>query len=712
MVNSSELKFFPSEDGNRRLLPRYVPPDKDVLVEVTRLGHYKGTSVIQAKLRDFSLEGIALYLPSTCPPDFFASHSKYKLIIALQAAPGKMDQIVINETQLLRRYIHEGVTVVVFNIKTLSFETATGLMMLLRREEGPVRKTKLTREDLTNILKAHSYSRPYISPLVISSSQRAFYQVLGKVYPLIGIIIFDIAIPTKNLSIFINCMAVYISLMLIRFLMQRGFGYLDMYLSERVTYDASLDYFKKLQYMDHTYFETRNVGMLRERFRMDALSVSNCISSMFPAILPFIVTTVFMLWVTFHICWSAAALMILLSPLFYVTNYFLSKLSIKITARSRKNVLENANLFQEILSGIKLVKIFRAERYYLSKYMKILISKIELAFKGFGISSLQGFSRIILKDAVSAGIFIYLCFLLFSDRITLGHYIAMTAYLPQLGATLTGVAGFYQGFLSNSIDLASFFHTLSSEPAVKEIKDPVILSKCKGEVELRNVYFEYLPVKPILQKANMHIQPGERVAIIGPSGSGKSTLVSLLARLYDPVVGEILLDGVNLRHISFDSLRKHVAILLQENIFLRGTIRESIAFGQKKLLLETIQEAARKSYAHEFICTFPEGYDTDIGEQASVLSGGQKQRIALARMFLLNPQVLILDEPTNAIDKESEKLIFKSLHKHFKDKTIIFVTHSYNQLFYADRIFRIEKGLMEEVCLQDIIQPKNTHLDK
>jgi ABC-type multidrug transport system fused ATPase/permease subunit len=233
--------------------------------------------------------------------------------------------------------------------------------------------------------------------------------------------------------------------------------------------------------------------------------------------------------------------------------------------------------------------------------------------------------------------------------------------------------------------------TISLAPKTEELK-------LQGRIEFRDLHFHYAsrPDMPVLHGVSFTAEPGQRIALVGPSGAGKSTIASLVLRFYDPVSGSLLIDGKDASTYPLTALRDRMAIVPQEVILFGGSIRENIAYGDPKASQDMIEAAARKANAHEFISSFPEGYDTVVGERGVQLSGGQRQRIAIARAVLKDPAILILDEATSALDSESERLVQDALEELMKGRTSLVIAHRLSTIRNADRILVLDKGSIVE----------------
>lgn len=254
------------------------------------------------------------------------------------------------------------------------------------------------------------------------------------------------------------------------------------------------------------------------------------------------------------------------------------------------------------------------------------------------------------------------------------------------------------------------FEIIEAVPDITEKENPTVLEKVGGNIELRGVSFGYEPHRPVLKDINLKIEGGKMFGIVGRSGAGKSTLVNLISRLYDPDEGEILLDGVNIKELSFEQLRKNVAMVSQETYIFIGTVAENIAYSNPKASREEIVAAAVLASAHDFICKMPDGYDTVIGSSGRSLSGGERQRISIARAILANPKILILDEATASVDTETEKAIQRSIDYLIRGRTTISIAHRLSTLRDAEQLAVIDDGrVTEQGSAKELWEKKGTY---
>ncbi len=283
-------------------------------------------------------------------------------------------------------------------------------------------------------------------------------------------------------------------------------------------------------------------------------------------------------------------------------------------------------------------------------------------------------------------------YLVIRGSLTLGELVAFITYLAQLTSPIRRL-----GFLIPAIAMAGasaerVFEILDEEAQVEDTEDAKPLGQIRGHLHFDNVSFSYARPHNVLRDVSFEIEPGQVLALLGPTGSGKSSIINMIPRFYDPTEGRILLDGHDIREATLHSLRSQIGIVLQESTLFATTIRENIAFGRQEATEEEIVEAAQAAQAHEFIETFPDGYDTKVGERGATLSGGQRQRVAIARTLLTDPRILILDDATSSVDTQTEHLIQVALANLMKGRTSVIIAQRLSTVRLADQILMLERG--------------------
>jgi len=284
-----------------------------------------------------------------------------------------------------------------------------------------------------------------------------------------------------------------------------------------------------------------------------------------------------------------------------------------------------------------------------------------------------------------------------NGQLSLGTLVAFLAYVTSFYDPLRRLTEVDNTFQEAIASGERIFELLDEVPEIQDAPDAIALDEIEGDVVFDDVHFRYGGGGEVLHDVEFHMAPGEVVALVGPSGAGKTSIASLLCRFYDPIHGRILVDGHDLRRVQIRSLRRHVAVVLQDTFLFNTTVRENLLYGKPDAGEAEMIAAARAAYAHEFIERLPQSYDTEIGERGVKLSGGQKQRLALARAILADPRILILDEATSSVDAEAEYLIQQALDEVLKGRTALVIAHRLSTIRNADKIIALEEGRIREV---------------
>ncbi len=458
--------------------------------------------------------------------------------------------------------------------------------------------------------------------------------------------------------------------------------------------------FGKLVQMPMSFYSQRQVAELNSRISSDINQISETFTTNIAEFLRQLIIIIGGIIIICIMSWKMALVMLAIIPVIAVVTLFFARFIRRVSKEVQDKIAESNVIVGEALQGISNVKSFTNEAFEINKYGNKINQILKLAIKG-GILRGSFFSFIIFV-LFGAIIFIvwYGITLTVNNQIPASEMLSFLFYTVFVAASIGGIAD----------QLAAIQRALGSTERLMDIIDDTAekidlenrtkhnKTRLKGEIEFQNVSFLY-PSRSefqVLKNVSFIAKQGETVALVGPSGSGKSTIASLILRFYDPQEGKIIFDNKDSISMGLTELRDNLAIVPQDVLLFGGTIKENIAYGKPEASLEEIIEAARQANALEFIETFPDKFETLVGERGIQLSGGQRQRIAIARAVLKNPAILILDEATSSLDSESERLVQEALDKLMQNRTSIVIAHRLSTIRNADKIIVLEKGTVKE----------------
>jgi ATP-binding cassette, subfamily B, bacterial len=408
-----------------------------------------------------------------------------------------------------------------------------------------------------------------------------------------------------------------------------------------------------------------------------------------------VLTTVGMVAVMFWLNVELALIAIAVFPLFILSSTQMSKRIKKAARRSRKREGAMAAIASEALGAIKVVQALSLqdmlERSFAKDNRKSLQESAEAQKLRAGLErTVEILVAIVTSLVLWRGVQ-----LVMQGVVTPGDLLVFVTYLKLAFKPMRQVAKYIGQIAKATASGERIIDLLEVVPEIRDLRGAIEAPPFRGRVEFRNVTFAYNPDKIILRNLNFEAQAGQRIALVGASGGGKSTLVSLLLRLYDPLEGQILIDGRDLREYKLDSLRRQISIVLQDSVLFATSVRDNIAYGCLGATDAEIEAAARLANAHDFILQLPEGYDTILGERGATLSGGQRQRIAIARAAIRKAPIVILDEPTVGLDNKSERTVTEALDRLTQNSTTFLIAHDLRTTQNADQIFYMEGG---QIC--------------
>ena len=450
-----------------------------------------------------------------------------------------------------------------------------------------------------------------------------------------------------------------------------------------------------IQKLGFKFFDSRPTGKILSRIIGDINSLKDVLSNCVTTLIPDFITVVAVVTIMFVKNPKLAVAALISTPIMAVAISFIqTKAHPRWQLFRKKSANLNAFLHED-MSGMKIIHSFTAEEET-EKAFDFLINEHKQSFRS-AVRMSDTFGSIIDFSWALGSISLYFVgiVILGAEHISVGTFLAFGTYINMFWQPINNLSNFYNQIVTNIAGAERNFEVLDTEPEIADEDKAQMLPEIKGQVTFKNVTFAYDKEK-VLDNVSFDIKPGETIALVGPTGAGKSTIVNLISRFYDANVGQVLLDGYNVKDVTVESLRQQMGIMTQENFIFSGTIKDNIRYGKLDATDEEIVEAAKAVNAHNFIMKMKNGYDSKIGERGGELSIGQKQLIALARTMVSKPKILILDEATSCIDTKTELLVQKGIEEILKGRTSFVIAHRLSTIKKADRIFVVDDGKIVE----------------
>jgi ABC-type multidrug transport system fused ATPase/permease subunit len=476
--------------------------------------------------------------------------------------------------------------------------------------------------------------------------------------------------------------------------------YVDNYYTESVgqwvAHDLRMRLYQHLQRLTLSYYSTHETGTILSTLTTDIQTIQGFASSSTLSILVDTLTIVCMLGLMFWLNWDFTLIAIAVTPflLLFVSRF--KKAVKKATHEVRKEQSEIVAVVQQGLQSIQVVKAFGQEQTEEALLYSVSQATVGAALKARRIKAILS-PVVTTTVAVCTAIVLWRgSALILRGAMTIGELTVYLAYLTNFFKPVKDLATTTNAIAQAAVGAERVRSILDTTDMTPEKPDGLEPDRLRGDIDFNHVAFGYDSSVRVLKDVSFGITAGQFVGIVGPTGSGKSTIVSLIPRFYDVDAGELVIDGHDIRDYKLKALRDQIGYVLQDTILFRGTIRDNIAFGRPDASMEEIIDAAKLANAHDFIHAMPLGYDTLVGERGSTLSGGQRQRIGIARVVVRNSPILLLDEPTAALDSESEKLVIDALERVTKGKTVIAIAHRLSTIRNANKIVVINEGVVAE----------------
>ncbi len=545
------------------------------------------------------------------------------------------------------------------------------------------------------------YLKPYSLQFVFVFIAILLSATVGLLPSIITGRIVDEALVGKNMTLLIQLLLMAFGTMIVSQVIGVLENYINAWISQRIIFDMKNEMYNHLQHMPHSFFTTEKQGDIITRMNTDISGVSTVISGTLSSIVSNIATVVTTMIALFSMSWKLALVGIVVIPLLILPTKSVGKTRWKLLTDSQNKNDEMNQLINETLSvsGSMLVKLFTREEKEYKQFVKVNEEVTQLSLKEQ--RSGQWF-RVLMGMFTQVGpLLIYFAggYLIISNldsALTVGTITATVALINRLYRPVQSLLDIGVDFTRSLALFTRIFDYFDKENTIVSPPDGERPPIKDLDIVFSHVAFSYNPEVPILTDVDFRVPNGQMYAIVGPSGSGKSTLVNLIPRLYDVTAGSVSIAGEDVRAFDLDYLRSLVGVVTQETYLFNGTIRENLLYAKDDATQEELENACRIANVHDLIMSWPDGYDTVVGNRGLKLSGGEKQRISIARVILKNPAILILDEATSALDSISENSIQDALDVMMKGRTSIVIAHRLTTILKADCIMVVKDGVIKE----------------
>lgn len=519
--------------------------------------------------------------------------------------------------------------------------------------------------------------------------------LIGIVYPVVTRTMLNELIPDRQYGLIIVYGCTLLLLYIVRMLLNYFIQYQGHVMGVKMQAQMRLDMFRHLEKLPFKFYDDHETGKIMSRMTNDLMDVSelahhgpeNLIISSVTIILSFIYLSTINIWLTLIIFVAV--------PFLIVVAATLRKKMRDAFLRSRQSIAKINAALESSISGIRVTKAFsnadKEEEKFKEGNGEFVRARCE-AYDAMGkFHSMTSFITDIFNVIVliAGGLFLY------AGKIELGDYSAFIVSVNLFLSPVNTLIGFMEQYQNGVTGFERFLEVLD-EPVEQDAENAAELGRADGRIELKNVTYSYNHEQDVLTDVSLQIDAGKTFALVGPSGGGKTTICHLIPHFYDLEQGSILIDGIDITTLTRDSVRRNIGIVQQDVYLFNASIKENILYGRLDATDEEVYEAARRAHIHDYICSLPHGYDTQIGERGVKLSGGQKQRLSIARVFLKNPPILILDEATSALDTTTELLIQHALDELCKGRTTVVVAHRLSTIRNADEIAVVSGGKILE----------------
>ena len=573
---------------------------------------------------------------------------------------------------------------------------------------GPMGRGYLTEEEKANapkvtwplVKRIFSYLLPYWKQLAVVLACIVVSSILGLLPSVLTGRIIDEGLIGQNLRMLIILIVASLGVSLGSNLIGVAESYLNNWIAQHLSFDLRNKMYGHLQKMSQGFFTSSNQGDIITRMTSDISGVERVVTITFTSILSNSITLICAVVIMYRENWILATVGVLIIPLFTIPTRWAGKTRWTLTREAQECNDEINGILNETLSvsGQLLVKLFGKEEHEYNRYVDANRKMIGLHIK----ESMAGRWFIVVINTFSSvgPMLLYLVggilIMKYDSTLTVGDISVLVALLGRMYGPVNSLLNIQVEWIRSMALFTRIFEYFDMPVEIQNAPDAVVPTTANGNVVFKNVQFSYNPERQILKNVNFELKSGNSIAIVGPSGSGKSTIINLIPRLYDVCGGEVTFDGIDVRKLDLEFLRRNIGIVSQETYLFNGTIRENLLYAKPDATEEELIEACKKANIYDFVQNQEQGLDTMVGNRGLKLSGGEKQRISIARILLKDPVLFIFDEATSALDSISEKKIQETIDPIIHSRTSILIAHRLSTILAADEILVIKDGEIAE----------------
>ena len=540
------------------------------------------------------------------------------------------------------------------------------------------------------------FLRPYLSRMVLAGLLVMGVAAINLTLLRLAGTLWDIITVQRDQPKMTDMILILLGLVVLQGLCSMGHSYLTAWISQRIIADFRRHLFGHLHTLSVSFFARRRTGELLSRLMNDVTVIQSVVTETpidgAKQLVTFVGGITFLLIMNWQLC----LLILVLLPLLVLAAKFFGRKLKSLSTSIQDHTAAMSTLIEEVISGIRVVKSFVQTQREETRFAEQVEQTLSLTMRKAGVMAVFIPVISLLTFSAAAAVLWYGGQQVIDGSVSPGDLFAFVLFAGILIGPFSSAARVFAQVREAQGATQRVFEILDTRAEVSDSPTATTLSSISGHIRADHIGFAYDPRRPVLTDVSFEAKPGELIAIVGPTGAGKTTVMNLLHRFYDPTDGSITIDGQDLRHVTMDSWYRQISLVPQETILFGGTILDNIRYGNEKATQEEVVAASRAAHAHDFIMSFPDQYQTIVGEKGINVSGGQRQRIAIARAIVKNPRILLLDEATSALDGESERLVQEALEQLMKGRTTFVIAHRLTTIQRADRILVFNKGRLVE----------------